>query len=232
DFRKQRLARQWAEGCARTPACANGSRARASGLATGSVSVAAVGERAAVGLRCPSARRVGVGRRRSRGRPRSRRGIAPSLSGRSPSRPTGAPNRMGSVSVTTMIVPAVVQQHVDDAALLASTRLSLVDAPHHRLDQLARFDRRLAAHLDGLRLSGEEGRALCDAALESPSAGVIFMIAVGSLEERDYTRLARISSLVQAVPDTQSGLLAALAWIEPSRLHGTVARLLRGRDPF
>ena len=131
-----------------------------------------------------------------------------------------------------MIVPAVVQQHADDAAILASSRITHVEAPHHRLDQLDRFDRRLAAHFDGLRLSGDEGWALCEAALENPSPGALFTMTVRALEERDDGRLATMFALAQAVPETCDGLLAAFEWIESTRLHGTVANLLGHRDGF
>src|SRR5262249_31322199 len=131
-----------------------------------------------------------------------------------------------------MIVPAIVQQHADDAVLLASNRLALVEAPHARLDQLHRFDRRLAAHLDGLRLAGEAGWALSEATLESPSPGAVFAVAVRALEDRDEQRLARIVALSQAVPESRPGLFAAFEWVEPTRLQGTVANLVRDRDPF
>ena len=131
-----------------------------------------------------------------------------------------------------MIVPAIVHQHADDAAILASNRLALVEAPHARLDQLSRFDRRLAAHLDGLRFAGADGRALSEAALETPSPGAVFAVAVRALEERDDTRLDRVMALAQAVPETCSGLLAAFEWIESRRLQGIVASLLGHRDGF
>jgi uncharacterized protein (TIGR02270 family) len=131
-----------------------------------------------------------------------------------------------------MIIPAVVQQHVDDAAMLASSRSVLVEAPYPRLDRLAEFDRRLAAHLAGLALSGEEGWALCEAALETSSPGAVFAVAVRALEDRDDTRLARIFAVAQTVPETRAGLLAAFEWIEPRRLQGTVASLLRDQDGF
>src|ERR1041384_1509449 len=131
-----------------------------------------------------------------------------------------------------MIIPAVVQQHADDAALLASNRLRLVEAPHARLDQLNRFDRRLAGNLDGLRFAGGDGRALAEAALETPSPVALFADAVRALEERDDARLDRVMALAQAVPETCSGLLAAFEWIESTRLQGIVASLLRHRDGF
>jgi uncharacterized protein (TIGR02270 family) len=131
-----------------------------------------------------------------------------------------------------MIVQAVAQQHADDAAILASNRMALVEAPHVRLDQLNRFDRRLAAHLDGLRIAADHGWALCEAALETPSPGAVFAVAVRALEDRDHTRLSRIVALTQAVPESRAGLLAAFEWIEPPQLQGTVASLLRDRDGF
>src|SRR2546427_6843404 len=131
-----------------------------------------------------------------------------------------------------MIVPAIVQQHVDDAAMLASNRLFLVEAPHARLDRLAEFDRRLAAHLAGLGLSGEEGWTFCEAALETPSPGSIFAITVRALEDRDNARLGRILALSQSVPEMSTGLLSGFEWVERARLQGTVASLLRERDGF
>jgi uncharacterized protein (TIGR02270 family) len=131
-----------------------------------------------------------------------------------------------------MIVPPVVQQHVDDSALLASNRIAFVEAPHPRLDQLDRFDRRLAAHLDGLRLSGEEGWALSEAVLDIPSRGAVFVVTARALEDRDERRLARVFALAQAVQETSAGFLAAFAWTNPTRLQGTVASLLRDGDGF
>lgn len=131
-----------------------------------------------------------------------------------------------------MIVSAVVQQHADDAAILASNRVALVEAPYARLDRLAGFDRRLAAHIAGLRLSGVEGWALCEAALETPSLGAVYVIAVRALEERDDARLDRVFTLAQTVLESRAGLLAAFEWVERPRLQGIVARLLRERDGF
>ncbi len=131
-----------------------------------------------------------------------------------------------------MIVASIVQQHTDDAAMLAASRLFLVETSHARLDRLAEFDRRLAAHLAGLGLSGEEGWALCGGALETPSPGSIFAVTVRALEERDNARLSRILALSQSVPQTSTGLLSAFDWVERARLQGIVASLLRERDGF
>jgi hypothetical protein len=105
-----------------------------------------------------------------------------------------------------MIVKNVVQQHADDAAALASNRMALVDAPYATLQRLRRFDQRLASNLEGLMLAGEPARVFSDAALETPSAGAVFVVAVRALDDRDEAGLARIFGLVQAVLETDGGL--------------------------
>ncbi len=131
-----------------------------------------------------------------------------------------------------MIVPAVVQQHADDAAALASQRLPLVDGPTPTLLRILRFDRRLASHFEGLKVAGAEGWAMCDAALETPSSGLLFALAVRALEDNDDARLANLFAVAQAVPETAAGLIAAFEWVDRTRLQGTVASLLRSRDGF
>jgi uncharacterized protein (TIGR02270 family) len=125
-----------------------------------------------------------------------------------------------------MIVQPVAQQHADDAAFLAMQRLRLLEGPEPRLEQLLRLDRRLAANLDGLRLAGEDGRALTDAALVTPSSGAVFAVAAERLQARDTRRLELLLALVESVPETYEGLLAAFTWVERGQLSGIVAALL------
>ena len=55
------------------------------------------------------------------------------------------------------VIERVVTQHAEDAAVLRATRATLVRSPHVELHRLARHDERLSAHLDGLRVAGEDG---------------------------------------------------------------------------
>jgi uncharacterized protein (TIGR02270 family) len=131
-----------------------------------------------------------------------------------------------------VIVNSVVQQHVDDAGALAGARQSLTRAAHLRLTGLLRADRRLAAHLDGLRVAGEHGRPMMQAALEMPSPGVVFTAATDALERNDSERLDQLIALAEAVPQARDGLLYALGWTGRSRLKGIVPRLLGNGDGF
>src|SRR4051794_28050596 len=98
-----------------------------------------------------------------------------------------------------MIVLNVVQQHVDDAAALASNRIALVDAPSATLVRLQRFDRRLTANLQGISLAGAPAWALCEAALEVPSRGRVFAAVVSLPQEHHDAKLANVLSLTRGV---------------------------------
>jgi len=58
--------------------------------------------------------------------------------------------------------------------MLYAVRTSLKTAPHVKLHLLRRFDDRVAAHLDGLRVAADAGRAICLKYLEDPGAGELF----------------------------------------------------------
>src|SRR5579871_4658757 len=80
-----------------------------------------------------------------------------------------------------IVLEDVVQQHIDDAGVLYELRTALCRAPHVRLKEIARFDERLSAHLDGVAVAGEAGWALCVRALGNVVAGSLFTAAVCAL---------------------------------------------------
>lgn len=134
--------------------------------------------------------------------------------------------------VAQFSIPVVISQHVEDAASLRSTRTHLVLAPHVKLLHLARLDERLAAHLDGVAVSGEFGMRLANAALESPGAGEVFAATIGAIQVGNSAGLDRLFSLVEAVPDAQKGLTSAFGWVSAEALKGIVSALLHAASPF
>ena len=127
---------------------------------------------------------------------------------------------------TQSVVPVVVQQHAEDAAVLYTVRVSLIRAAHVRLLHLGRFDDRLAAHLDGLVVAGDAAWSLCQAELEAPTPGKVFAAVVPLIERQHLEPLDQIYALAEAVPPAQRGVIAALAWVEQNKLQGVVAALL------
>ncbi len=130
------------------------------------------------------------------------------------------------------ILADVVEEHANEAADLWALRSAVAVAPHTRLFDLARFDARIAAHLDGLAVAGDESWPFCDAMLEEPSAGAAFVVAARTIEEKQQKRLDRVFAVAEAVPGTRAGLASAFGWLEPGQLQGTVAGLLKSEHAF
>jgi uncharacterized protein (TIGR02270 family) len=129
-------------------------------------------------------------------------------------------------------IPAVVQQHADDCASLRHVRSVLVRAPHVGLLRLGRLDERIAAHVDGLSMSGAYGTRLCTEALERPGAGEVFAVTLRALEERNLAALNDTVALAAIVPDARRGWLSALGWAEPGDLKGVLGGLLNAASSF
>lgn len=131
-----------------------------------------------------------------------------------------------------MFVIKVVQQHVDDAASLAEARQLLTRAAYPTLSRLHRADRRLAAHLNGLRITADGAQLPLKFALERPSLGVVFAFAVDVVESKDVSRIEQLLALAEAVPEACNGLLCAFGWLDGSFLKGIVLQMLNHADGF
>jgi uncharacterized protein (TIGR02270 family) len=106
----------------------------------------------------------------------------------------------------------------------------LLRSPHVQLHRLKRLDDRIAAHLDGIAVAGDFGLKLCLEALETPSAGAVFTLAVRALELKDAALLQRLFAIVAAEPAAERGLLSAFGWVPAQALQGVIRDLLRSAD--
>ncbi|HEY3159664.1 MAG TPA: TIGR02270 family protein [Vicinamibacterales bacterium] len=128
-----------------------------------------------------------------------------------------------------IVIPAVVHQHAEETASLFVMRSPLTAAPHARLDDLQRLDKRLAAHLDGLAVAGEHAWRVCESTLETPSAGAMFAAVAWALQNARHT-LDPLFTLAQSSSPALQGLIAAFGWVERGQLEGLVAQLLVDDD--
>ena len=130
-------------------------------------------------------------------------------------------------------VPVVVRQHVEEAAHLRDTRSILVRAPQARLLHLARLDERIAAHLDGIVVAGEEGARRCREALDPPGAGSMFTATVQAIESHNSKRqLATLLALAGSSSEGRRGVLSAFGWVSGASLRGITKSLLESNDPW
>lgn len=105
-------------------------------------------------------------------------------------------------------------------------RTSAASAPHYSLADLQRLDLRLEAHLDGLRLAGEEGWQVCAEQLAVQEAGEMFTAALLAFASGDRTRIAQVLDAAVAEPSLEEGVISALGWLPLCEVSGEVAPLL------
>lgn len=124
----------------------------------------------------------------------------------------------------------VLSVHAQEASDLYAARCAMVRLPHITLATLSRHDERLNAHLDGLATGGDQTWPLLDDALDQPTGGDVFVLAVLSIEAGQPQRLERLWSLAQRSLVFHAALSGAFGWVEPVDLPGPVQDLLRSED--
>lgn len=134
--------------------------------------------------------------------------------------------------MNSTIIPVIVEQHAEESSFLWILRNYAVHAPHYKLKDLARLDDRVEAHLDGLRIAGQEGWKLCEEGLNIEKAGEVFSAAVLALESKDPARLEKVMAVSEQSPESVKGLISAFGWVEPQQLSGTVKKLLQSSSTF
>jgi uncharacterized protein (TIGR02270 family) len=129
------------------------------------------------------------------------------------------------------LIESVVAQHAEEAAFLWLLRDAAVRAPHYKLRDLATLDNRVEAHIDGLRVAGEAGWAICAAGLAHEEPGEVFAAGVLALEGGGSERFEEVYAVVEAVPETVRGLVSAFGWVAPEAWGPLAECLRRSPDP-
>src|SRR5581483_5205971 len=123
-------------------------------------------------------------------------------------------------------LPEVLEQHVEEAAFLWILRDAAIHAPHYSLKDLAKLDRRLEAHLDGLRIAGPHAWAVLQDSLELEDAGEIFAAAAVAFESGDAKRTDLVLDAGTATLELSRGLVSAIGWLPPKKADRLIKILL------
>ena len=147
-----------------------------------------------------------------------------------------------------MLAP-IVEQHLTDAAFLWLLRDDAARALSYRRDELAELDERVEAHVDALRVAGDEAFPLCDIVFDYSEAGELFAAGQLALSTRNWKQFGALLNRVGGRPDLARGVVSALGWKPdpavdealaamndeqgPAELHalGLSASRVAGRDP-
>ena len=135
-------------------------------------------------------------------------------------------------------IPKIIEQHTEDAASLWLIRDNAVRASSFRLSEFIRFDERVEAHIDGLRIAEINGWVASLNELEDGGAGEFFVAGVlaveggdsgrlGQVIERAYARAAKTASeSYHRAYDPWRGLVSAVAWVNRAHAAGVIEWLL------
>jgi uncharacterized protein (TIGR02270 family) len=138
----------------------------------------------------------------------------------------------------TAFVPEMIDQHSENLASIWLIRDHAVGASSYRLNDLARFDDRIEANVDGLRVAEESGWTCSLDGLEQGDAGDFFAASIVALNSGEPDRFDQIIECAYAraakMPgapydpayDPWRGLVSALAWVDRVRAVREIGRLL------
>ncbi len=130
------------------------------------------------------------------------------------------------------VIPHIIDQHAEEAAFLWLLRNNAVDAPHYDLNDLAKLDDRVDAHLDGLRIAEDNGWQACCENLQAKESGEVFAAAILALEGQSLDYINLIYEVVEEAPETINGLISAFGWVDADYLQGKVNGLLVSEKPL
>jgi len=129
------------------------------------------------------------------------------------------------------VLPAVIEQHNDEAPFLWLLRNRLVSAPHCGLDELVRHDRRIEAHLDGLRLAGAAGWEMSRDALRQGNTGDYFSASFLAFKSGDEERINCLLDKRGTGPELSKGIISALGWLPYSQAEPYITKLITDSSP-
>lgn len=133
-------------------------------------------------------------------------------------------------------IPIVLEQHAEEAALLWRRRDWAIGEPHYDLDDLARLDEQLNAHLDGLRVAEADcydaAWAVCERELSGGDDGEVFPAAVLSFESGDQNRLQTVLDVVDQSTEPSRALVSALGWLPYDRAAEHINQFLTAETPW
>ena len=129
------------------------------------------------------------------------------------------------------VIPVVLEQHTEEAAFLWLLRDRAVHEPHYSLSDLAHLDDRIEAHIDGLRIAGDESWELLKETLAWEEAGEVFAAAVLAFETGVEDRVQAVLEAGSDDYELSRGLVSALGWLPFNQTDAYVQNLAAAESP-
>ncbi len=130
------------------------------------------------------------------------------------------------------IIPHVVSQHAEEAAFLWLLRDQAVYAPNYDLPDLIALEERVEAHLDGLRVAGDDAWPFVIEELSLGEPSGAFAATALAVEQANQSWFDAVVAAVADSPVMARGMISALGWVEWVRAIEFLGPLLESTDPI
>jgi uncharacterized protein (TIGR02270 family) len=119
-----------------------------------------------------------------------------------------------TTSMKTQTILPIIRQYAEETPFLWRLRDLAISGPHYNLTELTRLDHRIEAHIDGLRIAGNEGWVSARKEMAWKAPGEIFSAAVLAYESNDRARIDAVQHMGTNTLELESGVISALGWMD------------------
>ena len=112
-----------------------------------------------------------------------------------------------------MYILNLISQHAEESSFLWLLRDMAVNEPHYSLKDLAKLDTRIDAHIDGLRIAGDEGWEICKEELAREEPGEVFTASFLAFENGNEERINEVLKVGTQNWELARGIVSSLGWL-------------------
>lgn len=130
------------------------------------------------------------------------------------------------------MIPEIVTQHAEEASFLWLLRDRAVLAPHYRPFELKRLDERIEAHIEGLRVAGDDGWKIAwQQAEDKPEPGELFAAGVLAFESGDAKKIEQVLTLAVSKPELSRSVASSIGWLTDVQAIARLGPLVSHASP-
>ncbi|HML76994.1 MAG TPA: TIGR02270 family protein [Geobacter sulfurreducens] len=129
-------------------------------------------------------------------------------------------------------ISSILHQLAEEAAFLWHLRGGILQSPHFSLSDLERFDERLEAQVDGLRVGGDASWEICRSALAGDTVEGLFAPATLAFEGGNSEHLQQVMDAMGTDREKARAVISALGWLPYEQARPRIEQLLADESPF